>query len=206
MATPESSISLVRGRSNERRVTPGRMFLFARNFFRHPAMLGSVIPSSRFLVNDVLSQVDWQRTQVIIEFGPGVGTMTREILRRMRTDAILVALELNSEFVDFLQKEISDPRLRVVNTSAGEVRGVLAGMGFSKADCIVSGIPYTNMPADTREQILRESREVLNPAGSLLIYQFTSTVLPYLQSSFRSVSQRFQLLNILPARIFHCTL
>ncbi len=32
--------------------------LFARNFFKSPMMLGSVVPSSSFLVNDMMSQVD----------------------------------------------------------------------------------------------------------------------------------------------------
>ena len=31
--------------------------LFGRNFFRHPKMLGSVIPSSRFLVQRLLKVV-----------------------------------------------------------------------------------------------------------------------------------------------------
>jgi phospholipid N-methyltransferase len=181
------------------------MLLFARNFFRFPAMLGSVIPSSRFLVNDVLSAVDWNQARVIVEFGPGVGTMTREILRRMRPDATLVAIELNQAFVDFLSHDIDDSRLRVVNASACQVRAVLDRLGVGRADCIISGIPYTNMPEAKRQEILNESREALSPEGSLLVYQFTRTVLPYLQSSFGSVRQRFQLLNIFPARIFHCT-
>jgi hypothetical protein len=46
---------------------------------------------------------------------------------------------------------------------------------------------------------------VLHPEGALLVYQFTNTVLPYLKSSFGSVRQDFQFLNILPARIFYCT-
>ena len=50
--------------------------LFARNFIKHPTTLGSVIPSSRFLVNDLMSQVDWGRAQVVVEYGPGVGTIT----------------------------------------------------------------------------------------------------------------------------------
>ena len=58
-------------------------------------MLGSLIPSSRFLVNDVLNQVDWDKARVIVEYGPGVGTITQEILKRMRPDAVLLALELN---------------------------------------------------------------------------------------------------------------
>jgi phospholipid N-methyltransferase len=207
VAASEQSIRGMRAGQRRRITSPGwsRMFLFARNFFRFPAMLGSVIPSSRFLVNDVLSQVDWERARVIVEFGPGVGTMTQEILERMRPDATLVAIELNREFVDFLQEQVDDPRLRVVHSSAGKVRAVLQQLNLTRANYIISGIPYTNMPEPVRREILHESREVLAPEGALLIYQFTRTVLPYLESSFGSVRQGFQLLNIFPARIFHCT-
>jgi len=168
-------------------------------------MLGSIVPSSPFLVNDVLSQVDWEKARVLVEFGPGVGTMTREILNRMHPDAVLVAIELNPDFVSFLQDEVSDSRLRIVHGSASEVRAVLASRSLTRADYIVSGIPYSTLPDPIRRKILRESREVLSPQGALLVYQFTGTVLPYLQSSFASVQQDFQLLNILPARIFYCT-
>jgi phospholipid N-methyltransferase len=181
------------------------MFLFARNFFKFPAMLGSLVPSSRFLVNDVLSQVDWEKAQVVVEFGPGVGTMTHEIQKRMRPDAKLVAIELNHEFVGFLQEQIQDRRLHVVQESACRVRNVLGGLGLARADYIISGIPYSTMPDQVRREILEESRQVLDPEGALLIYQFTRTVLPYLESSFGTVQQNFQPLNILPARIFHCT-
>src|SRR5258708_40171415 len=85
-----------------------RRFLFALNFFKSPAMLGSLIPSSRFLVNDVLNQVDWEKARVIVEYGPGVGTITQEILERMLPDAVLLALELNEEVVSFLREDILD--------------------------------------------------------------------------------------------------
>lgn len=208
MATSETGTSLWRGAVDLRQGASavGRMWLFARNFFKSPAMLGSLVPSSRFLVNDVLSTVDWERARVIVEFGPGVGTMTREILRRMHPQARLIAIELNPEFVQFLQTEISDRRLHVVNASAGAVRDVLDSLGLGCADYIISGLPYTNMPDSARQAISQQSRAALHPEGVLLIYQFTATILPYLQSSFSSVRQRFQPLNILPARIFHCTL
>ncbi len=182
-----------------------RRVLFARNFFRFPAMLGSLIPSSRFLVNDLLSQVDWDRARVIVEYGPGVGTITQEILKRMRPDAVLVAIELNEEFVSFLREDIVDRRLHAVHGSACEVRNVLERLGQPSADYIISGIPYSTMPDAVRRQIMRESRQSLHSEGALLVYQFTRTVLPYLESSFGSVRQNFQFLNILPARIFYCT-
>ena len=89
--------------------------LFARNFFKYPAMLGSVVPSSRFLVKDIITQIDWNRARVLVEFGPGVGTITREILKRMRHDAVLVVIELNVEFVEYLSNTIRDPRLAMDN-------------------------------------------------------------------------------------------
>ena len=38
------------------RTRTGDALLFARNFFRHPRMLGSIIPSSRVLINELLGR------------------------------------------------------------------------------------------------------------------------------------------------------
>jgi phospholipid N-methyltransferase len=180
--------------------------MFARTFFRFPTQLGSVIPSSRFLVNDLLNQIRWEKARVIVEYGPGVGTITQEILKRMRPDAKLVAIELNDEFVTFLRNKITDPRLHAVHASARDVRTVLLReTGQPRADYIVSGIPYSTIPEAIRWEILEESRRLLLPEGALLLYQFTQTVLPYLKASFSNVKQSFQLLNFMPARIFYCT-
>lgn len=179
--------------------------LFARNFFKYPAMLGSVVPSSPFLVNDLMNQVDWARARVLVEYGPGVGTITREILKRMRHDAHLVVIELNDDFAEYLGDNIHDPRLLVVHGSAAHVRRILAEQGLAPADYIISGIPYSTMPESLRREILEESRLALQAQGSMLVFQFTRAVLPYLKSSFGSVKLNFQLLNILPALIFHCT-
>jgi phospholipid N-methyltransferase len=179
--------------------------LFARNFLKSPMMLGSVVPSSSFLVNDMMSQVDWERARVLVEYGPGVGTFTREILRRMRPDAVLVAIELNTEFVEYLGEQIRDPRFRVVHGSAARVRKILSDENLPPADYIISGLPYRNMTDSLRREILEESRMALKSEGSMLLFQYTRTMLPYLKSSFSSVKLNFQLFNILPALIFHCT-
>jgi phospholipid N-methyltransferase len=179
--------------------------LFAKNFFKHPRLLGSVVPSSPFLVNQLLAPVDWRRAEVVVEYGPGIGNITRQILKRMRPDARLVAIELNSEFVRFLRSDLDDPRLEVVEGSALDVRDILASLNLRQADYIFSGIPYTNIPHELRCDILRETRSMLQPGGAMVVYQFTRTVLPYLQRSFGRVQRDFTLLNVLPAHIFHCT-
>lgn len=178
--------------------------LFFHNFLKHPVMLGSAIPSSRFLINRVLDSLDWPSIRLMVEYGPGVGTFTREILRRLRPNTSLIAIELNLEFVDFLRDSLPDPRLRVLHGSAADVRNLLLPMKLCQADCILSGIPYTVLPSEMRRHIFLETRQVLSRDGLFVVYQYTRAVLPDLRKTFPSVDLDFEPLNILPARLFRC--
>ncbi len=168
-------------------------------------MLGSLIPSSRFLVERLLKKVDWDRARTIVEYGPGVGTITGNILDRMKPNTRLVVFEMNEDFVRYLNRTFPDPRLHVVHGSAENVQRELERLKLDGADYIISGIPFTTMPEELRDEIMRESRAALNPGGAVLVYQFTRAVLPYLRSHFPKVYQDFEPLNILPARLFYCT-
>lgn len=178
--------------------------LFARNFLRYPKVLGSVVPSSRFLVDQLLKHVDWDAARVIVEYGPGVGTFTGEILRRMRPDARLIAIELNDEFVRFLGANYPDPRLEVVRGSALEVDAHVRDLAGTHADAIVSGIPFSTIAHEIRERILAKTHQVLGPRGCFLAYQFSRAVLPHLRDTFREIEEEFVPLNILPARVYCC--
>jgi phospholipid N-methyltransferase len=183
---------------------PSKTLLFARNFLQHPKMLGSVIPSSSFLVEQALKGVRWETARVIVEYGPGVGTFTTEILNRMRPDALLVVFEMNPEFVQYLQSSVTDPRLRVVQRSAEEVETTLRSLDCTEVDCVISGIPFSTMPETVRDGILRATFSILRPGGLFVVYQFSRKVLPYLERVFGQVQRGFELLNIFPARLFFC--
>jgi phospholipid N-methyltransferase len=182
----------------------GNRLLFARNFFRHPRMLGSIVPSSRFLIKQLLEPINWKRARVIVEYGPGVGGITAEVLRRMRPDAILVAIEMNPDFVSYLRGAMRDQRLHVVEGSAESVQEILQRLGYPRADYIISGIPFSTIPAPVRERILRKTHDVLEPGGAFLVYQFSTRVLQDLKRVFGYVGRKFQPLNVLPAHLFIC--
>ena len=183
----------------------GEKLLFASNFLRHPNMLGSIIPSSRFLVEQVLEPIDWGRADVIVEYGPGVGTFTCEILRRMRSDAQLVAIETNRDFVRFLARTLPDSRLHVVHDSAAEVQRVLTRLALPPPRYIISGIPLGSMPDPVRTDIAMKSHAALEPGGAFLVYQFTARVLPTLQRTFGDVQRSCERRNFPPAQLFRCT-
>ncbi len=181
-----------------------QLLRFACGFLRHPAKVGWMLPSSPFLVDEVLRQIDWRRAGVIVEYGPGVGAFTKRLLERMRPDACLIALEINPDFVRFLNGSLQDPRLHLVQESAAEIDAVLARFGLAHADYVISGIPFMTLPPRMRDTIVRKTHSVLRPKGSFLVYQFSGAVLPYLERVFGHVSRDFELLNIIPARLFYC--
>jgi phospholipid N-methyltransferase len=186
------------------RTPNGNALLFARNFFRHPRMLGSIVPSSRFLIKQLLEPINWARARVIVEYGPGVGGITSEVLRRMRSDATLIAIEMNPDFVSYLSRSITDGRLKVVQGSAAEVDAILERFGLTRADYIISGIPFSTIPAPVRERILQKTHDVLEQGGAFLVYQFSTRVLQDLKRIFGYVGRKFEPLNVLPAHLFIC--
>jgi phospholipid N-methyltransferase len=181
-----------------------QLFLFAKNFVKHPGMIGWFLPSSRFVVDEVLSQINWPSARVIVEYGPGLGTFTREILRRMRPDATLIAFETNDEFYQYLSRSLRDPRFRLLHESCTEIESVLKQLNLSPVDYVISGIPFKTLPEKLRGEIVRKTHGALRPRGEFLVYQLSGAVRPYLERVFGPVRQDFAWLNIPPGRLFYC--
>jgi phospholipid N-methyltransferase len=204
MAAQQTEVSVSQQHPAGHRPHGRGALVFARNFFRHPRMLGSIVPSSRYLIRQLLSPIDWSRARVIVEYGPGVGVITAEILERMRGDALLVAIETNPEFVQLLSEQLPDPRLRVVQGSAESVDTILRQQGAEAADYIISGIPFSILPGIRRQSILRKTCQALAPDGAFLVYQFSPRVLGDLRRTFGHVRRTFEPRNVLPAYLFFC--
>lgn len=176
--------------------------MFFRQFVKHPGMIGSIIPSSAQLVDSMLDGVDWHRTRLFVEYGPGVGTFTRTILERMHPDATLLAIDINLDFVAYLEAQIDDPRLRVVHGSAADVRRFVKEAGHRQADYVLSGIPFSTLPDGVGEAICVETRSVLRPGGAFLVYQYSAYVRRLLAPVFEQVGDRVEWRNIPPCRMF----
>lgn len=182
----------------------GQKWLFLKNFLKHPKMLGSIVPSSPFLMNRLLNRIDWNEAGSVVEFGPGVGNFTTEILKRMRPDARLTVIELNYDFVVWLRSTIRDPRLHVAHGSAAAVQSILPRVGCKHIDYAISGIPFSTIPTDVRFRIVEETHRSLGPNGQFMVYQFSRAIHPALARVFRQVDEEFEPFNILPARLFYC--
>ena len=182
---------------------PGPLAMFARGFLKHPVMVGSVIPSSRFLIEKMLAPVDWARADVFVEYGPGVGTITRPILDRLKPDAKLVAIDTNPDFCDYLRHEFNDPRLIVVNRSATDLAAILDEYGCGGADYVISGLPFSTLPPGVGPAIVTATKRSLKAGGIFLVYQFSPKVVDFLRLEFDNIDRRFEALNVPPAQLFY---
>ena len=187
-------------RPGHRGVSPRLQFL--RGFLKHPVMVGSIIPSSKTLIERMLAPVDWENTRLFVEYGPGVGTFTRPVLEKLGPEATLLAIDTNPEFTDFLRESLDDERLVAVTGSAADIESILAERGFEKADYVLSGIPFSTLPPGLGEAIAKATARVIRPGGAFLIYQFSPKVMEFIKPWFDRVERGFEWMNVPPASLF----
>jgi len=187
-------------RRDRRQANPRWQFL--RGFLKNPVMVGSVIPSSRTLIDKMLDPVDWNQTRLFVEYGPGVGTFTRPILDRLGSDARLIAIDTSAEFIDFLKSDIDDPRLIAVMGSAADVEKIVAAHGFDHADYVLSGLPFSTLPPGVGEAIGAATGRVIRSGGAFMVYQFSPKVRDYIAPFFERIERGFEWRNVPPATLF----
>lgn len=188
-------------RRRDRRA-PSPQWQFLRGFLKNPVMVGSIIPSSRILIEKMLAPVDWANTKLFVEYGPGVGTFTRPILEKLAPDAKLVTIDTNADFTRYLRESINDPRLLAVNGSAANVEQVLVDHGLDSADYVLSGLPFSTLPPGVGEAIAEATANVIRPGGAFLVYQFNPKVLDFIAPHFEHIERGFEWINVPPATLF----
>ncbi len=203
---PSSSARTLKGsrrlqRRRDRR-SPSPHWQFLRGFLKNPVMVGSIIPSSRVLIDKMLDPVDWENTRLFVEYGPGVGTFTRPILDRLGPDATLLTIDTNHDFTSYLKKSIDDSRLVAVTGSAADVEKILADRSLGKADYVVSGLPFSTLPPGVGEAIAEATAQVIRPGGAFLVYQFSPKVKDFIEPHFDRIERGFEWVNVPPATLF----
>ncbi len=175
---------------------------FLRGFLKNPKEVGSVIPSSRFLEKRLVKSAELSRARVAVELGPGTGGTTKALLRHMRSDAKLLAIEINPRFAKLLEEKIHDPRLIVHQGSAAHISQALAQHGLERPQVILSGIPFSTMDRELGRDILCSVRDSLAPGGRFVAYQFRDRVESLGREILGRAHVQTELLTVPPVRVY----
>jgi len=174
---------------------------FFLNFLRRPALIGSVVPSSRFLERRIVQTARIAQSRIVVELGPGTGGTTRAILEALPRRAHLLAIEINPDFVSCL-KAHPDPRLSIFLGSAEHIRRALEVCDHRRPDAVVSGIPFSTMPAQVGRKILREIWDCLAPGGRFVAYQLMNRVALLEPLLLGNPDVQLECLNLPPLRVY----
>jgi len=187
------------------------MASFFRAFLKKPSEVGAIAPSSRSLARRMVAGMALDRARCVVEYGPGTGAFTREILARIGPQTTFFAIETNPDFVAILRKNF--PGLDVVQASAEALPELAAARGLDRVDYIVSGLPWTVLPWDLVQRIIAVTHDTLRPGGLFNTVQYYTSYLlmprarkvqRLLRATFAQITHHRTMWNLPPAFVYSC--
>jgi len=178
----------------------GTFFRESRRNFRDT---GSLLPSSKFLARALVSELRKPHGPCrILEVGPGTGPVTSQILRHMRADDRLDAVEVNGRFIAVLQRRFDqEPLFRGRRSQVRLIHGPVEGLqGEGLYDIIVSGLPFNCFPVALVRQVFRAYKRLLKPGGTLTYFEYV--LIRHLQTPFVGRRERRRLHRV--GRVVSC--
>lgn len=173
--------------------------LFLARFFCRPKQVASVVPSSKVLVNAVLSRMDLATARTIVEFGPGEGVQTRELLKRVAETTQVILFEVDEVLAESLKQQFEhDRRVTVLQEDALNLKQALSQAGFDQVDYVFSGIPFSLMSKDRKAGLLHDVYSVLRPGGAFVSYQVTRELNRFAGDVFDTVDSKHCWWNVPP--------
>ena len=179
--------------------TIGEKVQFFINTILSGGKVGAIAKSSDYVVEGVLKHVQGP-LDTVVEYGPGDGVMTKAILKYLRPQGRLVAIESDPEFVKIL-REIGGPRVEIIE---GNVEEVISHESWSikDADLVLSSIPFSFLTFLERDRVVAKTYEMLRPHGSCIVFhQYSTLIKETLEKHFGTVTAEFEPRNVFPCFI-----
>lgn len=184
---------------------------FAREFLSNPVSVGAIGPSSRGLALRMVEWIDWESVSTVVEYGPGTGAFTSQILQHHRPGTEFFAVELNAQFAATLATRFPD--LAILQDSVGNIEELCRQRDVAQVDAIICGLPWAAFSDDMQTEYLDAMMKVLKPGGHFATFAYLSGMaLPAahrlrrkLQNSFGEVRMsRTVWRNIPPSFVYQC--
>lgn len=175
---------------------------FLKEFFRSPANVGAICPSSKYLAKTVCSLLPPMQDDLIVEIGPGTGAISGSLSRAVPKPENLLLVERSAHFFHALCKRY--PHLSILQGDAENLQYLLPA--HTPVSTIVSSMPLTTIPEDYKKRILKQFYITLKnnstKQGRLVFVSYNMFCNKnILEAGFVSQCHRIVLRNIPPARI-----
>lgn len=175
---------------------------FLIEYIKHPRKIGAIAPSGKCLSRKMMKPIDFSSSDVIVEYGPGTGSFTKELVTHRKAGTTLILIEQNKYFFKMLENKFcGQPDLHIIYGNAENVNEYLKKYGFQSADYIVSGLPFTSLPKDISDSILTATNQALGKDGKFITFQYSLIKCSFFEQYFRIVQYLREIKNLPPAYV-----
>ncbi len=171
-------------------------------FRRSPRTIGSFAESGAQLSCAMAKAANVKQGGIVVEFGPGTGVITAQLLAQGIAPAQLLLIEFNPKFAANLRLRF--PLVKVLQGDAWQIEKIMAE-NFPGKTCaaIVSSLPLLNFPKAQRSTLMSAIDRVLDPVHGRFV-QFSYGLKMPVESGcrFSTSRSRWILKNVPPARVW----
>ena len=193
-------------RHTARQSTISAMWDFIRAYLHDRQTIGIVAPTTALVGRNMARLGRVSEAKRVVEFGPGTGAITTQLLAALPADGRLWAFEIYEPFLDKLRDTIHDPRLTLLGQSAETVRDLRDFESPEGFDAIICSIPFSLLPPAVTSGILSAAADSLRPGGVFVSLQYHPTYLPpILRRHFQNVRREWFPWNLPPTFLFAAT-
>jgi phospholipid N-methyltransferase len=179
---------------------------FIFQYIFRPRTVGAITPSSQYLAQMMVKQIDFKHARYIVEYGPGTGVFTKQLLKRRRKETMIIIVESNETFYNYLIDHYQEePNLHVINASAEDIEGILKQLAIPYVDFVVSGLPFASLPRQVSHNILVKTKSLMSPKGKFITFQYSQINKSLFNDYFQTVEVKRELRNIPPAYVYSCS-
>ena len=142
----------------------------ASRFLRNPRTVGAVSPSSRAMARMMVEHIPADRPVTVVELGPGTGSFTAAIVKRVARGSRILAIDLEQSFIEQVRRRW--PTVEAVCGSAVDLEKLLKERKITHADHFICGLPFATLRKDETSSILDGIQRSLKPGGTFTTFQY----------------------------------
>ncbi|MFI5911702.1 class I SAM-dependent methyltransferase [Dactylosporangium sp. NPDC051541] len=150
--------------------TSSDLLTFLSAAARNPKVVGAIAPSAGPLCRRLALVVPATRPVTVVELGAGTGVVSDAIGRRLRPGSRHIAVEIDERLAARLRAR--RPHLEIVVGDAADVGAILTARGIEQVDAVVSGLPWSLIPADRQGRILSDVGRLLGPGAAFTTFAY----------------------------------
>lgn len=181
------------------------MIKFFKEYVKNPFKVGAIMPSTKYLAKEMVSDVDFKNAKCIVEYGPGTGVFTKEIISKCSKFTKVLLFETNEAFYQDLKRKYKNvENIIIINDGAENISKYLKELNINQVDYVISGLPFTSLPESTSKCVIDTTKKILSEKGEFRTFQYSLLKINLFKQSFSNITHTKIYKNIPPAYVLKC--